>query len=43
MKPSARRPLWPWSAAVFLLVLIPQLAFVAVAGTDVPFHDQWNV
>ena len=28
---------------MFLLVLIPQLAFVAVAGTDIPFHDQWNV
>lgn len=33
----------PLFAAVFLLVLIVQLALVAVAGTDIPFHDQWNV
>lgn len=30
-------------AIVFAVVLAAQLALVAAAGTDVPFHDQWNV
>jgi hypothetical protein len=30
-------------ALVFAAVLGPQLALVAAAGTDAPFHDQWNV
>jgi hypothetical protein len=29
------------AAAVFVAVLVVQLAFVAHLGTDVPFHDQW--
>jgi len=28
---------------VFLAVLIAQLALVAVAGTDIPFQDQWDI
>lgn len=31
------------AAAVFAFVLVAQLALVAAAGTDVPFHDQWNI
>ena len=34
---------WAWPAAVFGVVLGAQLALVAVAGTDIPFHDQWNI
>ncbi len=32
-----------FSTAVFAVVLTAQLALVAVAGTDIPFHDQWDV
>lgn len=32
-----------WSGAVFAVVLAAQLALVAAAGTDIPFHDQWNI
>jgi hypothetical protein len=28
---------------VFLVVLAAQLALVAACGTDIPFHDQWNI
>src|SRR5687768_10723363 len=31
------------SASVFVLVLLLQLGLVALAGTDIPFHDQWDV
>ncbi len=31
------------SAAVFAFVLMAQLVLVAVAGTDIPFHDQWDI
>ena len=34
---------WGWPAAVFLAVLVAQLWLVARAGTDIPFHDQWNI
>lgn len=30
-------------AAVFLFVVVAQLALVAIAGTDVPFQDQWDI
>lgn len=30
-------------AAVFLAVVTTQLWLVAAAGTDIPFHDQWNI
>jgi hypothetical protein len=30
-------------ALVFVYVLATQLLLVALAGTDVPFHDQWNI
>jgi hypothetical protein len=29
--------------AVFLSVLVAQLVLIAIAGTDMPFQDQWNV
>jgi hypothetical protein len=32
-----------WPCLVFASVLGAQLALVAAAGTDAPFHDQWNV
>jgi hypothetical protein len=31
------------AAAVFVAVLAVQLALVALAGTDIPFHDQWDI
>lgn len=31
------------ASAVFIVVLGFQLWLVAVAGTDIPFHDQWNI
>ena len=34
---------WGWPAAVFAGVLAAQWVLVAVAGTDIPFHDQWNI
>ncbi len=34
---------WLGPAAVFVGVLAVQLWLVAHAGTDVPFHDQWDV
>jgi len=43
--PGGREPVpprWHGPAVVFALVLVAQLALVAVAGTDVPFHDQWD-
>jgi hypothetical protein len=43
--PGAREPVRPHGlgpVAVFALVLVAQLALVAVAGTDIPFHDQWD-
>lgn len=38
---SKSRALAAMLAAVF--VLVAQLLLVAVAGTDIPFHDQWDV
>ncbi len=38
-----RPRVWPVVAAVFGAVLIAQLALVAACGTDIPFHDQWNI
>ena len=29
--------------AVFVVVLIAQLVLVSVAGTDIPFYDQWGI
>jgi hypothetical protein len=40
---SSSRNAWLVFAAVFILVLFAQIALVAVAGTDIPFHDQWDV
>lgn len=34
---------WSLPLGVFLWVLGFQLWLVAVAGTDIPFHDQWNI
>ena len=34
---------WFWPAGVGGFVLIAQLWLVAAAGTDIPFHDQWDV
>lgn len=34
---------WLGPAVVFGLVLVAQLWLVAAAGTDMPFHDQWDV
>lgn len=34
---------WCIPFAVFLWVMGFQLWLVAVAGTDIPFHDQWNI
>src|SRR5688572_20522230 len=39
---SSPRHSWLLSIAVFILILIAQLALVAAAGTDIPFHDQWD-
>ncbi|HEX2862521.1 MAG TPA: hypothetical protein VHN79_12820, partial [Lacunisphaera sp.] len=33
----------PMAAGVFVAVVAAQLWLVAVAGTDIPFHDQWNI
>jgi hypothetical protein len=33
---------WP-AAGVFVVVFVVQLWLVAVAGTDIPFHDQWGI
>lgn len=30
-------------AGTFAAVFVAQMALVAVAGTDIPFHDQWNI
>ncbi len=45
MRETARRGPGGWlvPAAVFVGVIIPQLALVAAAGTDIPFYDQWNI
>jgi hypothetical protein len=40
---SSRRRQWILAAAVFLFVAAAQLWLVARAGTDIPFHDQWNI
>ncbi len=40
---SPARPMWIFPAAVFLGVLVAQLVLVRVAGTDIPFHDQWGI
>src|SRR5688572_23080332 len=37
------RDVWPSAVGVFLFVLGAQLVLVAMAGTDIPFHDQWNM
>ena len=34
---------WLVPLTVFATVLLAQLALVAAAGTDIPFHDQWDV
>ncbi|MEO6568274.1 MAG: hypothetical protein ABIO94_05885 [Opitutaceae bacterium] len=34
---------WRTPAAVFVFVVSFQLWLVAVAGTDIPFHDQWGI
>lgn len=39
---STRAVGWLMPAGVFCLVAAAQLWLVAVAGTDVPFHDQWD-
>ncbi|MES2696135.1 MAG: hypothetical protein V4773_21870 [Verrucomicrobiota bacterium] len=39
---AGRRP-WGWMAAIFGVVLAAQLWLVAVAGTDIPYQDQWDV
>lgn len=36
------RARWLWPAGVFAVVLAAQLWLVAVAGTDIPFQDQWD-
>ncbi len=40
---SPLRTRWLLPAAAFCLVLVAQLWLVAAAGTDIPFHDQWDV
>ncbi len=42
-EPAAPRSPWLAVAAVFVLVLAAQLWLVAVAGTDIPLLDQWDV
>lgn len=32
-----------WVAVTFAAVFVAQMVLVAVAGTDIPFHDQWNI
>lgn len=34
---------WRLPLAVFVGVFVPQVVLVALAGTDIPFHDQWNI
>lgn len=43
MKTAFLRDAWPSAVLVFLFVLVVQLVLVAMAGTDVPFHDQWDI
>ena len=38
-----RRPRWFWPSVVFAVVAAAQLWLVAAAGTDIPFHDQWDI
>lgn len=40
---GSRRAPWAGPAAVFLAVVVTQLVLVAVAGTDIPFQDQWDI
>lgn len=40
---AAWRDAWLLPVAVFGVVAVAQLGLVAVAGTDIPFHDQWDV
>ena len=39
---STKSTRWPMPAAVFGLVAAAQLWLVAIAGTDIPFQDQWD-
>lgn len=34
---------WGIVGGVFGFVLVMELMLVALAGTDIPFHDQWNI
>lgn len=38
----SRRGSWSWLLTAGF-VLVAQLALVAAIGTDIPFHDQWNI
>ncbi len=40
--PPTRRE-WGPAALVFAFVLVTQLVLVAAAGTDIPFHDAWDI
>ena len=40
---SLARTSWLWPLMAFCLVAVAQLWLVAAAGTDIPFHDQWDV
>jgi hypothetical protein len=39
---TGRTTAWLLPVTVFCLVLVAQLWLVAAAGTDIPFHDQWD-
>ncbi len=43
MNTESRRARWLGPGVIFFTVLLVQLAFVALAGTDAPFQDQWDV
>src|SRR5688572_5171736 len=40
---SSPRYAWVLFVGVFFLVLVAQLTLVSFAGTDIPFHDEWDV
>ncbi len=42
-KYRSQRLAWIGPVLVFGFVLTAQLALVSTAGTDIPFHDQWDV